>query len=185
MAILFVTKNTLTAQNDLNHSVYLELGVVQVYSLNTLIFLNFNSFKVGARAGLQLLKEDMKGRRWIILCLNDHFMYAFNQKHHIELGLGTQIASYEIQVLFRKLRSVLFVRRRHLEMLHWVIVFKTQKVAHVQSFLQSIFLPRWCLFQIRHWAGISVGFTFMKKKKKNNYMKRLTFNFLLGWLHYH
>ena len=29
MAILFATKNTLTAQNDLNHSVYLELGVVQ------------------------------------------------------------------------------------------------------------------------------------------------------------
>ena len=170
MAILFATKNTLTAQNDLNHSVYLELGgSAGIYSLNyDLIFLNFNSFKVGARAGLQLLKEGYEGTTMdYFVPITTNFMYAFNQKHHIELGVGTQIASYEIRSIISE-TEIGFVRKTE-ALGNATLGYRFQNPEGgfmFRAFYSPFFYQDGVYFRYEHWAGISVGFTFMKKKEK-------------------
>ena len=166
----FLSESTV-AQTDLDHSVYLELGgSAGIYSLNyDLIFLKKNDFKIGARTGLQLLKEGYEGTTmdfYVPVTMN--FMYALAKKHHVELGLGAQIASYEIRNIISE-TEIGFVRKTE-ALGNATLGYRYQNPDG--GFMFRVFYSPF-LYQdgvytrYEHWAGVSLGFTFLKKKEKN------------------
>ena len=168
VTFVITTGNVSLAQSDLNHSVYLELGgSAGVYSLNyDLVFLNKNNFKVGTRVGLQLLKENYEGTTmdyYVPLTMN--FMYAFAPNHHVELGLGTQIASYEIRNIISE-TEIGFVRKTE-ALGNGTFGYRFQKPDGgfiFRAFYSPFFYQDGVYFRYEHWAGIRLGFTFLKKK---------------------
>jgi hypothetical protein len=153
---------------DLKHAAYLELGgTAGIWSLNyDLMALNISNFKVGARLGLGMLGENYAETSVDVhVPLTVNFMYAFKEKHHIELAVGAHFRSYEI-------RSVKFAEdtgfKRKSEVLgNYSIGYRFQspdggfvfRVAYSPSFYQD-----GIYFRYEHWAGLSVGYAFKKKK---------------------
>lgn len=158
------------AQIDLQHSVYAELaGSAGIYSINyDLIAFKFNDLKLGARAGLSFLSEGYEGSSVDLhLPITLNLMYTFKERHHAELGIGTQIASYEIRKI-NSAEDVGFTRKTE-ALGNYTLGYRYQQPEGgfmFRVFYSPFFYQDGIYFRYEHWAGLSIGYTFKKKISK-------------------
>jgi len=156
---------------DLQHSVYAELGgTAGIWSVNyDLIALNISNFKVGARAGIGLFSEGYAGTTvdfYIPLTVN--MMYAFKERHHVELGIGTQIASYEIRSVSNVLDTGF--KRKTEPLGNFTFGYRYQNPGGgfmFRVFYSPFFYQDGIHFRYEHWAGLSLGYAFNRGGKSS------------------
>jgi hypothetical protein len=154
---------------DLKHATYLELGgTAGIWSLNyDLMFMNISNFKVGARLGLGMLGEGYSGTTVDVhIPITVNFMYAFHKNHHIELGVGTQIRSYEIRSV-QFAADTGFVRKSEaLGNFSFGYRFQSPDGGFVfRACYSPFFYQDGIYFRYEHWAGLSLGYAFNRGKK--------------------
>lgn len=157
---------------DLRHAVYAELGgTAGIWSVNyDLMALNINEFKIGARVGWSFLTEGYAGTTIDMhIPLTVNFMYAFKEKHHIELGIGTQIASYEIRSV-KTATDTGFVRKTE-ALGNCTLGYRFQSPDGgfmFRAFYSPFFYQDGIYFRYEHWAGLSVGYAFNRGGKRSS-----------------
>ena len=166
LLVIFYNQKSV-AQSNLNHSIYLELGGSGgLYSLNyDLIGININGFKIGARLGLEFLSEGRQGTTVdVYIPFTVNFMYAFGNKHHIELGVGPQIGSYEIKNVITATDIGLIRKTEVLGNATFGYRFQNPDGGFMfRVFYSPFFYQEGVQFRYEHWAGVSIGYTFKKK----------------------
>lgn len=161
---------------DLKHAVYAELGgSAGIWSVNyDLIALNISNFKVGARIGWGFLTESYPGTTIDMhIPLTVNFMYAFKEKHHFELGIGTQIASYEIRSVKTAIDTG-FVRKTE-ALGNFTLGYRFQSPDGgfvFRAFYSPFFYQDDIYFRYEHWAGLSVGYAFNRGGKDSSKPKK-------------
>ena len=154
---------------DLKHAVYAELGgTAGIWSVNyDLMALNINNFKIGARVGCGFLSEGYVGSTVDVhIPLTINFMYALKENHHIELGLGTQIASYEIRRV-QTATDKSFVRKTE-ALGNYTLGYRFQSPDGgfmFRAFYSPFFYQDGIYFRYEHWGGLSVGYAFNRGAK--------------------
>lgn len=150
---------------NLQHAAYVDLGGVGgFYSLNyDLTALHFNNFKLGARIGLGVLTEGYEGASFDLhVPITINALYAFAEKHHIEFGIGTQIASYEI----RQINSPTDIgwTRKTEALGSFSIGYRFQPIKGFlfRAFYSPLFYQDGIYFRFEQWGGISLGYAFGK-----------------------
>jgi hypothetical protein len=161
---------------DLQHSAYIELaGSAGIWSLNyDLVALNINNFKVGARLGFGFMTEGYPGTTLDVhVPLTVNFMYAFKEKHHIELGVGTQIASYEIRSV-KTATDAGFVRKTEaLGNMTLGYRFQNPKGGFMfRVFYSPFFYQDGIYFRYEHWGGVSLGYAFNRGGKGSSKLEK-------------
>jgi len=152
---------------DLKHAAYLELGgTAGIWSVNyDLTALNISNFKIGARVGFGFLTEGYAGTTIDLhIPLTVNFMYAFKKNHHVELGIGTQIASYEIRSV-KSATDIGWMRKTE-ALGNYTLGYRFQNPDGgfvFRAFYSPLFYQDGIYFRYEHWAGVSVGYAFKKK----------------------
>ncbi|CAA6811338.1 MAG: Unknown protein [uncultured Aureispira sp.] len=157
---------------DLKHAVYAELGgSAGIWSVNyDLMALNINNFKIGARVGFGFMTEGYAGTTIDLhIPLTVNFLYAIKEKHHVELGLGTQIASYEIRSV-KTATDTGFVRKTE-TLGNFTFGYRFQNPDGgfmFRVFYSPFFYQDGINFRYEHWAGLSVGYAFNRGGKRSS-----------------
>lgn len=156
---------------DLKHAAYVELGgTAGMWSVNyDLMALNINNFKIGARVGFGFLTEGYEGTTIDLhIPLTANFMYAIHKGHHVELSIGTQIASYEIRSI--KSPTEIGWTRKTEALGNYSIGYRFQSPDGGFVFRASyspFFYQDGIYFRHEHWAGVSLGYAFNKGGKNS------------------
>ncbi len=167
-----VAKKATAQVVDLQHSVYAELaGSAGIWSLNyDLVALNISNFKVGARFGFGFMTEGYAGTTLDVhIPLTVNFMYAFKEKHHIELGVGTQIASYEIRSV--KTATDTEFERKTEALGNMTLGYRFQSPDGgfmFRVFYSPFFYQDGIYFRYEHWGGLSLGYAFNRGSKRSS-----------------